>query len=221
MHASLLHGSAPNTSASPRTLYIATYYAEDAVELLEPALHPHEIAPGAPPHAHGEGAGHLVEVRADDPPAPLGRGDLGHLLLREVAAVRGGVRVGDALQRGEDALAILANREGHRVPRLRRRVVEVLVPPGELPGARVLLRGAEHGDVARGLERGQGDAREAEEGEDGEDQAPRERALMPRHALLHRGVRARDQQEALGRVRAVPRGVGRSRGPGGGGHRDR
>jgi len=33
MHANLLHGSAPNLSDTSRTLYIATYYAEDAVEL--------------------------------------------------------------------------------------------------------------------------------------------------------------------------------------------
>ena len=33
MHSRLLHGSAPNLSDKPRTLYIATYYAEDAIEL--------------------------------------------------------------------------------------------------------------------------------------------------------------------------------------------
>ena len=33
MDASLLHGSAPNLSNTPRTLYITTYYAEDAIEL--------------------------------------------------------------------------------------------------------------------------------------------------------------------------------------------
>ena len=33
MHASLLHGSAPNLSDQSRTLYIATYYSEDAIEL--------------------------------------------------------------------------------------------------------------------------------------------------------------------------------------------
>ena len=38
MHASLLHGSAPNLSAGPRTLYITTYYAEDAIELSPNAL---------------------------------------------------------------------------------------------------------------------------------------------------------------------------------------
>ena len=38
MHASLLHGSAPNLSDRPRTLYIATYYAEDAIELSPNAL---------------------------------------------------------------------------------------------------------------------------------------------------------------------------------------
>jgi len=38
MHANLLHGSAPNLSDTSRTLYIATYYAEDAVELSPNAL---------------------------------------------------------------------------------------------------------------------------------------------------------------------------------------
>lgn len=38
MHSSLLHGSAPNLSAAARTLYIATYYAEDAIELSPNAL---------------------------------------------------------------------------------------------------------------------------------------------------------------------------------------
>lgn len=38
MHSSLLHGSAPNLSQKPRTLYIATYYAEDAIELSPNAL---------------------------------------------------------------------------------------------------------------------------------------------------------------------------------------
>ncbi|MCE2517428.1 MAG: phytanoyl-CoA dioxygenase family protein [Alphaproteobacteria bacterium] len=38
MHASLLHGSAPNLSDGPRTLYITTYYSEDAVELSPNAL---------------------------------------------------------------------------------------------------------------------------------------------------------------------------------------
>ena len=38
MHSSLLHGSAPNLSNGPRTLYITTYYAEDAVELSPNAL---------------------------------------------------------------------------------------------------------------------------------------------------------------------------------------
>ena len=33
MHVNLLHGSAPNLSDGPRTLYITTYYAEDAIEL--------------------------------------------------------------------------------------------------------------------------------------------------------------------------------------------
>lgn len=38
MHSSLLHGSAPNLSDKPRTLYITTYYAEDAIELSPNAL---------------------------------------------------------------------------------------------------------------------------------------------------------------------------------------
>jgi len=38
MHSSLLHGSAPNLSDRPRTLYITTYYAEDAIELSPNAL---------------------------------------------------------------------------------------------------------------------------------------------------------------------------------------
>lgn len=38
MHSSLLHGSAPNLSDSTRTLYITTYYAEDAMELSPNAL---------------------------------------------------------------------------------------------------------------------------------------------------------------------------------------
>jgi phytanoyl-CoA hydroxylase len=38
MHSSLLHGSAPNLSDQPRTLYITTYYAEDAIELSPNAL---------------------------------------------------------------------------------------------------------------------------------------------------------------------------------------
>ncbi len=38
MHASLLHGSAANVSDKPRTLYISTYYAEDAIELSPNAL---------------------------------------------------------------------------------------------------------------------------------------------------------------------------------------
>ena len=38
MHSSLLHGSTPNLSDKPRMLYIATYYAEDAVELSPNAL---------------------------------------------------------------------------------------------------------------------------------------------------------------------------------------
>jgi len=38
MHCSLLHGSSPNLSDQPRTLYIATYYAEDSIELSPNAL---------------------------------------------------------------------------------------------------------------------------------------------------------------------------------------
>ena len=38
MHSSLLHGSAPNLSDKPRTLYITTYYSEDAIELSPNAL---------------------------------------------------------------------------------------------------------------------------------------------------------------------------------------
>ena len=49
MHASLLHGSAPNLSQSPRTLYISTYYAEDAIELSPnhlPSTLTHELVRG-------------------------------------------------------------------------------------------------------------------------------------------------------------------------------
>ncbi|WP_317056629.1 MULTISPECIES: phytanoyl-CoA dioxygenase family protein [Roseovarius] len=49
MHSSLLHGSAPNLSDQPRTLYIATYYAEDAIELSAnhlPSRHTHELVRG-------------------------------------------------------------------------------------------------------------------------------------------------------------------------------
>lgn len=49
MHSSLLHGSAPNLSDSPRTLYITTYYAEDAMELSEnhlPSRFTHEVVRG-------------------------------------------------------------------------------------------------------------------------------------------------------------------------------
>ncbi|NNF77971.1 MAG: phytanoyl-CoA dioxygenase family protein [Rhizobiales bacterium] len=51
MHASLLHGSAPNLSDVPRTLYITTYYAEDAIELSEnhlPSTLTHELVRGEP-----------------------------------------------------------------------------------------------------------------------------------------------------------------------------
>ena len=49
MHSSLLHGSAPNLSDNPRTLYIATYYAEDAIELSPnhlPSKLTHELVRG-------------------------------------------------------------------------------------------------------------------------------------------------------------------------------
>ena len=49
MHSSLLHGSAPNLSDQPRTLYISTYYAEDAIELSPnhlPSKHTHELVRG-------------------------------------------------------------------------------------------------------------------------------------------------------------------------------
>jgi len=51
MHANLLHGSAPNRSDQPRTLYIATYYAEDAVEWSPnhlPSTLTHELVRGEP-----------------------------------------------------------------------------------------------------------------------------------------------------------------------------
>ena len=49
MHSNLLHGSAPNLSDQPRTLYITTYYAEDAIELSQnhlPSKLTHEIVRG-------------------------------------------------------------------------------------------------------------------------------------------------------------------------------
>lgn len=49
MHASLLHGSAANLSNQPRTLYITTYYAEDAIELSPnhlPSCFTHELIRG-------------------------------------------------------------------------------------------------------------------------------------------------------------------------------
>lgn len=49
MHSSLLHGSAPNLSDRPRTLYITTYYAEDAIELSPnhlPSTLTHELVRG-------------------------------------------------------------------------------------------------------------------------------------------------------------------------------
>ena len=55
MHANLLHGSAANLSNRPRTLYIATYYAEDAIELSPnhlPSKHTHELV-------HGEKTGRV------------------------------------------------------------------------------------------------------------------------------------------------------------------
>jgi phytanoyl-CoA hydroxylase len=48
-HACLLHGSAPNLSNDPRTLYITTYYAEDAIELSPnhlPSTLTHELVRG-------------------------------------------------------------------------------------------------------------------------------------------------------------------------------
>ena len=50
MHARLLHGLLANRSAAPRTLYIATYYAEDAIELSPnplPSRFAHEIVRGS------------------------------------------------------------------------------------------------------------------------------------------------------------------------------
>lgn len=49
MHVNLLHGSAPNLSKHPRTLYITTYYAEDAIELSQnhlPSSLTHELVRG-------------------------------------------------------------------------------------------------------------------------------------------------------------------------------
>ena len=49
MHACLLHGSAPNLSDHSRTLYITTYYAEDAIELSPnhlPSTLTHELVRG-------------------------------------------------------------------------------------------------------------------------------------------------------------------------------
>jgi len=49
MHVNLLHGSAPNLSDKPRTLYITTYYAEDAIELSQnhlPSQFTHELVRG-------------------------------------------------------------------------------------------------------------------------------------------------------------------------------
>ena len=49
MHVNLLHGSAPNLSDAPRTLYITTYYAEDAIELSPnhlPSTLTHELVRG-------------------------------------------------------------------------------------------------------------------------------------------------------------------------------
>ncbi len=49
MHVNLLHGSAPNLSDKPRTLYITTYYGEDAIELSEnhlPSKFTHELVRG-------------------------------------------------------------------------------------------------------------------------------------------------------------------------------
>ena len=49
MHARLLHGSAPNLSDCSRTLYITTYYSEDAIELTPnhlPSTLTHELVRG-------------------------------------------------------------------------------------------------------------------------------------------------------------------------------
>ena len=49
MHVNLLHGSAPNLSDQARTLYITTYYAEDAIELSQnhlPSTLTHELVRG-------------------------------------------------------------------------------------------------------------------------------------------------------------------------------
>jgi len=49
MHVNLLHGSAPNFSDKPRTLYITTYYNEDAIELSQnhlPSKFTHELVRG-------------------------------------------------------------------------------------------------------------------------------------------------------------------------------
>lgn len=49
MHSNLLHGSAPNLSDQSRTLYITTYYAEDAIELSPnhlPSSFTHELVRG-------------------------------------------------------------------------------------------------------------------------------------------------------------------------------
>ena len=49
MHASLLHGSAPNLSSKSRTLYIVTYYSEDSIELSHnhlPSTLTHELVKG-------------------------------------------------------------------------------------------------------------------------------------------------------------------------------
>ena len=49
MHVNLLHGSAPNLTDQPRTLYITTYCAEDAFELSPnhlPSRFTHEVVRG-------------------------------------------------------------------------------------------------------------------------------------------------------------------------------
>lgn len=49
MHCRLLHGSTANTSSKPRSLYISTYYSEDAIELSPnaiPSTLTHEIVRG-------------------------------------------------------------------------------------------------------------------------------------------------------------------------------
>ena len=69
MHASLLHGSAANLSDQPRTLYITTYYAEDAIELSPnhlPSRFTHELVRG---EVHRAGCG-ARPMKWNCPPCP-------------------------------------------------------------------------------------------------------------------------------------------------------